>query len=69
MDWNKLSFNLNELIDAMLNRGSIGISDFCEDILPLRRRLEEGERTDELYVEIQNAIKKYAHDDAGTQTT
>lgn len=66
MNWDNLSFELNELIDAMLNRGSIGISDFCEGILPLRRRLEEGERSEELYNEIQKAIEKYAHDTART---
>ncbi len=67
MDWNTITLELNELIDGMLNRGSIGISEFCESILPLRRRLEEGERTEELYAAIYKAIGQYEHGSTGTK--
>lgn len=59
MDWKKLEYDFNQFIGELMHRGSIGISVFCGDILPLRTRLEEGERTEKLYNEIQKAMKEH----------
>lgn len=58
MDWEKLRREF-EIFIGELTHGSIGISIFCEHILPLRARLEGGERTEKLYNEIQAAMKEH----------
>lgn len=59
VDWKKLEYEFGQFLSELMRKGSIGTSQYCEYFLPLRARLEEGERTEKLYNEIQTAMKEY----------
>lgn len=58
-NWYEVTARFNSLIDSLLHRGSIGIVVFCTKVLPLRDRLESGERSGDLYAEIEKVIEQY----------
>jgi len=52
LDWKKVELHLIVLIKKYVDGGSTGVCHFCDTILPLRNRYNNGERTEELYNEI-----------------
>lgn len=59
VDWDSITLRFNSMIDELFHRGSIGINILVVKVFPLRDRLESGERTEELYSAIEEAIQHY----------
>lgn len=49
MDWTKAEEHLNDMMEKYLNKGSLGVSSFMDNVYPLRNRFRAGERTQGLY--------------------
>lgn len=50
--WNNLIYEFGQFINRLQHKGSLGIMKFCDSVLPLRERLESGERTEQLYEQL-----------------
>jgi hypothetical protein len=47
--WIAAEDHLQKVMVDLMNKGSFGIAQYCEKVLPLRQRYRDGERTNELH--------------------
>ncbi len=69
MDWELAEAHLNDAIDRAIDdyydNGLVGYLRFHHFLMPLKRRLESGERTQALYDEIMYRSRKTSLSDSG----
>lgn len=47
-DWKETGIHLVNVIKSLFDQGSIGVSDYMQNVWPLWKRYSSGERTEEL---------------------
>ncbi|MDP1675685.1 MAG: hypothetical protein Q8L88_02375 [Bacteroidota bacterium] len=48
-EWSAAENHILKVMIDLMNKGSYGIAQYCEKVLPIRQRFNNGERTGELY--------------------
>lgn len=53
--WQRAGQHLTEIIRKHMDHGNIGVLHYTDQIMPLWKRYQDGERTEELFTEIMGA--------------
>ncbi len=68
--WSKLIGEFGQFINRLQHRGGLAIMIYATEVLPLRERMESGERTEMLYESMTHVMKELDNDEsAGPQKT